>query len=278
MRQKVPCMRSTRYSSSEKVIDVKLAIIGYGNMGLIIERLAKSSGMEIGVIIDPVNPGATHVQMDEETLLDIDVCIDFTHPDVIMDNIEKYAKLGKNAVIGTTGWYDRMEDVKNLVENSGIGLIYSSNFSLGVYIFTRVVERAAELIDKFDIYDVAGIEYHHNRKADSPSGTAIVLANRIKDRIESKEKIVYDMLARRIGPNELHFASVRCGSIAGKHEIIFDSPADSITLTHSAKNREGFAAGALEAAKWIDGRKGFFDIDDLVREMMNIVNGEKLDK
>ncbi len=248
---------------------MKLAIIGYGNMGLIIERLAKSAGMEIGAIVDPVNPNATHEQMDEETLLDIDVCIDFTHPDVIMDNIEKYAMLGKNAVIGTTGWYDHIQDVRMMTENSGIGLLYSSNFSIGINIFNRVVERAAELFDKFDIYDVAGIEYHHNRKADSPSGTAITLANRIKDRIERKEKVVYDMLKRRIEANELHFASVRCGSITGKHEIIFDSPADFITLTHSAKNREGFAAGALEAAKWIHGRAGFFDIDDLVREIMN---------
>jgi len=269
MRPKILFMRFTRYSLKEKVIDVNLAIIGYGNMGIIIGKLAKSHGYEIGAIIDPINPKAASKHMDEETLKEIDVCIDFTHPDVVMDNIRKYAEFGKNAVIGTTGWYDEIADVRKLVESSGIGLVYSSNFSIGVNIFNRVVERAAELINKFDIYDVAGIEFHHNRKADSPSGTAIGLANRLTDRIDRKEKIVYEMLDRRIEPNELHFASVRCGSITGKHEIIFDSSADSIILTHSAKNREGFAVGALEAAKWINGRKGFFDIDDLVREMMN---------
>jgi 4-hydroxy-tetrahydrodipicolinate reductase len=187
----------------------------------------------------------------------------------IMNNIKKYAELGKNAVIGTTGWYDHIEEIRKLVETSGIGLIYSSNFSIGVNIFNRIVERAAELFDKFDMYDVAGIEYHHNRKADSPSGTAIGLANILKDGLARKKEIVYKMMDRRIEPHELHFASVRCGSITGKHEIIFDSNADSIQLIHSAKNREGFAAGALEAAKWIHGRKGFFNIDDLVREIMN---------
>ena len=248
---------------------MNLAIIGYGNMGLIIERLAKTSGMEIGAIVDPFNPGATHGQKDGGSLKDIDVCIDFTHPDAIMNNIKKYAELGKNAVIGTTGWYDHIEEIRKLVETSGIGLIYSSNFSIGVNIFNRIVERAAELFDKFDMYDVAGIEYHHNRKADSPSGTAIGLANILKDGLARKKEIVYKMMDRRIEPHELHFASVRCGSITGKHEIIFDSNADSIQLIHSAKNREGFAAGALEAAKWIHGRKGFFNIDDIVREIMN---------
>jgi 4-hydroxy-tetrahydrodipicolinate reductase len=250
---------------------MNIAIIGYGRMGHEIERAAKEKGITIKSIIDPASEGATHAEISEEALRDVDVAIDFTHPEAVIENIKKVAALGKNMVVGTTGWYDKMDEAKSIVEEANTGLIWSGNFSLGVNIFFRIVGNAANIIDKFDDYDVFVHEFHHNQKADSPSGTALMIGKLLISSIQRKDKIVTEELKRKIEPNELHVSSTRGGSIPGTHIVGFDSKADTIELKHVARSRQGFAVGALRAAEFIKGKKGFFDIDSM---MKGIIGGE----
>lgn len=248
---------------------VKIGLIGYGRMGKIIEKIAKEKGHEISAIIDP-NCDTAQNEINEESLKDAEVCIDFTHPSCIIGNIKKMASLGKNIVVGTTGWYGRMDEVKKIVEENNIGLIWSGNFSIGVNAFFKIVEEAAKVFNNLEDYDIMSSEFHHNKKADSPSGTASMIGTILIDKIERKDKLVTEKLERQIEPNELHLASVRGGSIPGIHSVIFDSPQDTIELKHSARNREGFASGSVMAAEFIEGKKGFFSIKDL---MDNIIGG-----
>jgi len=237
-------------------------------MGKIIEKIALERGHEISTIIDPKNPKATHTEISKESLKDTDVAIDFTSPQSALKNIEKTSSLRKNLVVGTTGWYDQLEKARQIVAKNKTGLIYASNFSIGMNIFSRIVENSAKIIDNFDQYDVGGIELHHNKKADSPGGTAKALAEIIKKNIKRKNKIVYEMVDGQIKPEELHFASARIGFIPGTHKIIMDSNADTIELTHTARNRDGFALGAIFAAEWIRKKTGFYSVDDFMDELM----------
>lgn len=169
-----------------------------------------------------------------------DVCIDFSHATVVLEHIKWAVEWEKPLVIGTTGWESDMKAAHSLVEKSKIGVIFSPNFSLGVAHFIHLLKHArARLLD----YEIAGVEYHHNQKQDRPSGTA----KRISEALNMS----------------MPFASVRCGSITGKHEVLFDSPFDTITLIHEARNREDFAKGALRAAAWIRDKKGWYTLDDL---------------
>lgn len=245
---------------------MNIAIIGYGKMGREIERIANLKGIKVVSIIDPNEKGA-HMQIDENSMRNVDVCIDFTTPNSVIGNIEKISKYKKNIVVGTTGWYGKMGRVRNIVGKSRIGLIYASNFSIGVNLFYRIVENAAKLANKIDAYDVYGCELHHNKKIDSPSGTAKTIGDILIKNIKRKNKLVFDRMDRKIAPNELHFASVRAGSIPGTHIIGFDSSADTIELKHEARNREGFALGAIMAAKWINGKKGLYTIEDMMKSM-----------
>ena len=243
---------------------MKIAIIGYGKMGKEIEKTARARGIEINSIIDPDDDGATHREISESSMEDVDVCIDFSNPNAVIKNIRDAARCGKNIVVGTTGWHSNIDEAKSIVEKSGIGLIYTSNFSIGVNVFFRIVENALKMMDRIDAYDVFGYELHHNKKLDSPSGTAKTLAETIVKNMKRKDRIVYGIVDRKIEPDELHFASVRSGSIPGTHVVGFDSSADTIELKHTARNREGFALGAVMAAEWIKGRKGFFEIKDMM--------------
>ncbi|MBN2423028.1 4-hydroxy-tetrahydrodipicolinate reductase [Candidatus Woesearchaeota archaeon] len=247
---------------------MKIALIGYGKMGHIIEGILKEKNHEIVARIDPFNNEADSRQITKESLKDAEVCIDFTHPDTAVDNIKKISALRKNLVVGTTGWYDKIDDVKKIIQDSGIGFIYASNFSLGVNVFFKMIENSAKIIDKFDSYDISGIEYHHNRKADSPSGTAKTIAGILVENIARKKEINYDRICRKIKPEEVHIASVRCGAIPGTHKVLFDSNADTIELSHTARSREGFARGAVLAAEWIKGKKGFYSIHDLMKDII----------
>jgi len=247
---------------------MKIAIIGYGNMGKTLERVAKQRGHEIVAKIDPYNPEAAQKELTFDAVKDADVCIDFTNQNCVMENIWKICSFKKNIVVGTTGWYDKINDARAAAEQNGVGLIYASNFSIGMNIFFRLVENASKIINLFDSYDVAGIECHHNKKVDSPSGTAKKLSEIIVGSVKRKDRIVYDLGNRKIEPNELQFASLRCGAVPGTHKIIFDSDADTIELLHCARNREGFALGAVMAAEWISGKKGFYEINDLIKEKL----------
>lgn len=255
---------------------VKIALVGFGKMGQTIKRLAdaKSDRFEVVSIIDPmcekkeVDGVPVNKVLTKVNLNGAEVCIDYTHPSVILKNIKIYSDMGINVVVGTTGWYDKMNEVEHMVEVSGIGLIWSGNFSIGVNAFFRMVESAAKVMNKLDDYDTMALEYHHNQKADSPSGTAEMIGKILIDNLDKKDKLFYDKLDRKIEPNELHLASVRGGSIPGIHEVTFDSPQDTITLKHSARNREGFASGTLLAAEFLKDKQGLFTIDDLMTDII----------
>jgi 4-hydroxy-tetrahydrodipicolinate reductase len=245
---------------------MNIAIIGYGQMGEIIERISFARNHTVIATIDPLNANARYKSIDDSSLSEADICIDFTHPDTVLANVQAMINAKKSIVLGTTGWQDHYNEIRQLVEESNIGFIHAANFSPGMNIFYHIVKESSKLIDRFENYDVSGLELHHNKKADSPSGTAKKIAEIILNNIRRKEKTVFDIVDRKIKPDELHFASVRSGSIPGTHTIIFDSAADTIELTHTARNREGFALGAVIAAEWLQGKKGFFTIDDMMRD------------
>lgn len=239
---------------------IKIALIGYGKMGKIIEQMALKNGDAIVARISSQNSDWSPSEIQEA-----DVCIDFSHPQCVIQNIHKAVECGKNLVIGTTGWDDHLSQIITLVNNSSIGALYSPNFSIGAAIFLKTLSEAASLFNSFQDYDVGGTECHHNKKIDSPSGTAKAMANVLLEKLERKKRIIYQ-------PEEhvndaIHISSLRCGSMTGTHSVIFDSSFDSITLTHSSKNREGFANGALHAAHWLKGRKGFFTFENLLGEI-----------
>jgi 4-hydroxy-tetrahydrodipicolinate reductase len=233
-----------------------IAIVGYGRMGHEIEKIAKSQGYQISDIFDTDN------KLEKGSNYDFDVAIEFTEPDQAVDNIKLLSDLGKNVVVGTTGWLDKSEEVRDYVKDAGNGLVWASNFSVGVQIFFRVIESFGRIINHEDGYDLLTHEMHHKNKKDSPGGTAISIAQKLIDRVDRKDKLVIDALQRKIEPNELHASSTRGGDISGTHTVIADSVVDSIELTHRAKNREGFASGSLVAADWIHGKTGFYEFGE----------------
>ncbi|MDR2864732.1 MAG: 4-hydroxy-tetrahydrodipicolinate reductase [Spirochaetaceae bacterium] len=258
---------------------MNIIISGYGRMGKAIAEQALEKGHTISAIIDPDKDASlpekgipVYKDIQELSCLELaksDVAIDFTHPSVALDNIKKFAQKKISLVVGTTGWYDELSEVKKIIENSGSSLLYASNFSLGVNLFYKIVSYTARLFDAFDEYDVAGFEVHHNKKADSPSGTAKSIARIVLDNMDRKTKIVYDKLDRPPENEELHFASLRGGLVPGTHTLYFDSPADTIEITHRARNRNGLAAGAIIAAEWLvntvrSGNNGVYEFTDVL--------------
>ncbi|MBU0471329.1 MAG: 4-hydroxy-tetrahydrodipicolinate reductase [Nanoarchaeota archaeon] len=248
----------------------RITIIGYGKMGQTIERLAKEKGHKIVSIIDPRQEGCFK-EINEESIKGADVCIDFTHPSAAVDNIKKVASFGKNIVVGTTGWYNQMNEVKRIVEKNNIGLIWSGNFLIGVNAFFKIIEESARIFNNLEDYDCLAYEMHHKMKADSPSGTAKMMSDLLIKNLNKKDKAVFKILDRQIEPNELHVASIRGGSIPGTHEVQFDSPDDTVSIKHVARSRNGFANGAIMAAQFIEGKKGFFNINDLMDDMIKKV-------
>ena len=245
---------------------MKISIIGYGKMGHEIERVAKARGIGIASVIDPNEKSASHHEINENSVKDADVVIDFSVPAAVAKNVMTVSSLGKNMVVGTTGWYDSLDEVKDIVRKNGIGFIYSPNFSIGVNLFFKIAEESSKLLNKTNDYDVFVYEGHHNQKVDSPSGTAKALGDIILKNIRRKTKLVFDKLDRKILPEELHVASFRAGYIPGTHVVGFDSEADTIELKHSARSRAGFALGAVMAAEWVKGKKGFFTMQDFMTD------------
>jgi 4-hydroxy-tetrahydrodipicolinate reductase len=211
---------------------------------------------------------ANFKEISQESLRDVDVAIDFTHPSVVIGNIKKIAEQGVNMVIGTTGWYDRMKEVEGIVDEKGIGLIWSGNFSIGVNVFFRIIESAASLIDGLPEYDIAIHEVHHSKKTDSPSGTAQMIGDIILKSTSRKTVVNTEKLDRPIRSEELHITSERIGSVPGIHTVTIDSSADTIELKHTARTRAGFALGAVMAAEFIKGKKGLYSIDDLMNTIV----------
>lgn len=245
---------------------MNIAIIGYGKMGHEIEKAAEAKGISARTI-DPNAGDSDFKEINEESMRNADVCVDFSHPNAVIGNIEKAAKFKKNIVVGTTGWYGNMDKVKRIVKDSGIGLIWSGNFSIGVNAYFKIIENAAKMMNNLNDYDVFVHEFHHNQKADSPSGTAVMIGKIITANMKRKNKVVTEELKRKIEPNELHISSTRAGSIPGTHIVGFDSAADTIELRHTARSRQGFAAGAVMAAEWINNKKGFYTIEDMMKSI-----------
>ncbi len=239
---------------------MNIALIGYGNMGKEIEDIARQSGAH-----DIVSISCTHADesLDKAGITRADVAIDFTSPEVVMHNIREVAALGVPLVVGTTGWYEHMDEVKQIIETSKTGLVYGQNFSVGANIFFQIVAFSSRLFAQFQSYDVFAQEVHHAGKKDSPSGTARKLADIVLANFPAKQTLQDTKVDRQIRKDELHFSSVRGGRNRGRHEITFDSEADQITLTHQAHGRRGFAEGALVAAKFIKGKKGVYSFDDI---------------
>ncbi len=219
---------------------IKIALIGYGKMGKEIDALCRESDAfeVVSISYKNIKDG-----LDLKGIAKSDIAIDFTSKDVVMKNIEAVAKLGKNLVVGTTGWLEEMEMAKKIVEKNKIGLIYSPNFSIGANIFFKIAEFSAKMFAKFPDYDSYGLEIHHKAKLDSPSGTALKIASKIPG---------------------LTFASIRSGRNPGFHEVVFDSVADSIALSHQAHSRVGFAKGALVAAEFIKNKKGVHSFEEII--------------
>lgn len=249
-------------------LSINIALIGYGKMGKIVETIAKKRGHTISAIVDPSEKNATHKAVSAEALKNADACIEFSLPTVALENIKAIAQLKKNHVVATTGWNEKLVDAKSAVQKAGTGFIYASNFSVGVSAFYRVVEAAAKAFNNLSDYDVFGYELHHNRKADSPSGTAKSIGEILLKNMQRKKKLVFEKLDRKIDASEIHIASVRGGDVPGTHSVQFDSSADTIELRHTARNREGFALGAVMAAEWLKGKKGFFTIEDMMKEVI----------
>ena len=227
---------------------MNIAIVGYGKMGRMIEKAAVDRGIEVVLKLDEFN-NARYEGITAENFRGIDVAIDFSIPAAAVENILRIGSLGVNLVVGTTGWQDEMEHVKTMVAGRRIGMVWSPNYSIGVNAFFRIVTEAARLLSHEAGYESWAWEIHHGGKKDAPSGTML--------------KLLADM--KKAGySRKIDVASNRAGSIAGTHEIGFDSPADTITLRHTARSREGFALGAVKAAEWIQGKKGFYEFADIL--------------
>jgi 4-hydroxy-tetrahydrodipicolinate reductase len=226
----------------------RIAIVGYGKMGRLIEQLAPEYGFETALKLDEFN-NSNFEGLTAENFRAIDVAIDFSIPPAVPRNAEGIAALGVNLVIGTTGWQEHVDAVKAAVERHGTGLVWSPNYSIGVNAFFRLVAEAARLLATQPEYGSWAWEIHHSTKKDAPSGTLLKL-------VEQMRQAGY---ARPID-----VSSNRAGAHPGTHEVGFDSAADSITLRHTARSREGFARGALKAAQWVVGKKGFHEFGDIV--------------
>lgn len=225
-----------------------LAIVGYGKMGKLIEQLAPEYGFTVTLKLDEFN-NANGEGVTGPNFRGVDVAVDFSIPAVVRENVEAIAALGVSLVIGTTGWLDDLDAVKSAVARHGIGLVWSPNYSVGVNAFFRLVSRAARLLAAQPQYGAWAWEIHHSTKKDAPSGTLLKL-------VEEMKQAGY---ARPIDTG-----SNRAGSVPGTHEIGFDSSADTITLRHTARSREGFARGALQAAQWVVGKKGFHEFSEIL--------------
>jgi 4-hydroxy-tetrahydrodipicolinate reductase len=227
---------------------MKIALAGYGKMGRMIERIATERGHEIVLRLDEFN-NANFEGITKKNFDAVDVAIDFSIPAAAVGNIERIAAVGVNLVVGTTGWQERAQHVREVVEKAGIGLVWSPNYSVGINAFFRIVATAAKLLSGAPEYEAWAWEIHHSAKKDAPSGTLLKLMDEM----------------RRAGyERRVDVASNRAGSIAGTHEIGFDSFADTITLRHTARSREGFASGAVRAAEWVQGKKGFHEFADIL--------------
>ena len=218
---------------------MNFVLLGCGKTGSLVAEIAKERGHQVRIIEETENKNGT--ALTRESLAGVDAVIDFTTPEAVIPNIEACVRAGANMVVGTTGWYGELDRIQNLVEESGTGFLWASNFSIGVNLFFHIVHMAANAL-RYG-YHGSIMERHHAQKKDAPSGTAVVMQRLVEQLSGVKPEIT----------------SLREGETVGLHVFLLDSPADTIMLTHDAKNRRGFAQGAVRAAEWIAGKKGFYE-------------------
>jgi 4-hydroxy-tetrahydrodipicolinate reductase len=229
---------------------MKIALVGYGKMGRMIEQAAQSRGHEIIARFD-IDNNVRGAGLTKETLAGADVAIEFSTPESALDNLRRLLELRVPTVVGTTGWSRHLDEVRALAAKHEASLVYGANFSVGVNLFFKVAQYAAELFSQYDAYDPFLIEHHHKFKMDAPSGTALVI-----------EKLMRESYGERL----LQSLSVRAGYAPGTHEVGFDSEADTVRLTHTARSRQGFAVGAVVAAEMITSRRGVHEFSELLFE------------
>ncbi len=234
---------------------MKIALVGYGKMGHMIENCAKAAGHEVVATVDVASKDASNLVAvgDYAAVAEVvkksgaEGVIEFSHPAAVIGNLKALIPLGLPLVVGTTGWASSEDEIEKLCASCSGTVMRSSNFSIGVNMFYKIVEEAAKIMAEYSDYDVAVWEAHHNQKADSPSGTALEVARRVMSGNKTKTEMVFDAFHERPKANQLHVSSTRVGFVPGTHTVFFDSPADEIELTHRARSREGFAKGSVVA-------------------------------
>ncbi len=228
-----------------------IAIVGCGKMGQLVEQLAPEYGLEVRAKFTRSN-NLHDAGITSEALRGVDAAIEFTTPEAAPDNLRRLASLGINTVCGTTGWFEQLPMIRETILGAKTALVFSPNFSVGVNVFIETVARAASFFAKYPEYEAWGWEIHHSTKKDAPSGTLKKLAEEIRASGYTRT---------------LTLTANRAGAHPGTHEIGFDSAADTVTLRHTARNREGFARGALRAARWVAGKNGVFEFREILGEL-----------
>ena len=236
---------------------MKIALIGYGKMGKTIEQIALNRGHQIVSIVDINNPE----EFQSDNFKSADVAIEFTTPATAFDNYMKSFAAGVPVVSGTTGWLDRIGEIKEKCAKEGKTFFYASNFSIGVNIFFALNKYLAKIMNNFPVYNVSMTETHHIHKLDAPSGTAITLAEGILENVDRKERWTLETAEQ---PTDLPIHAIREGEVPGIHEVTYESDVDYISIKHDAKSRAGFALGAVVAAEFTAGKKGFLGMDDML--------------
>ena len=247
---------------------MRAVIVGYGSMGREVERVLAERGHTVAARVDAAPGRGDAPVLTSEVAAGADVAIEFSTADAVIGNARLYASFGLNAVVGTTGWQAKLDELKAIVAASSIGYLHGSNFSIGAHLFFSLVAHASRMLNPLPEYDILSWEVHHKRKKDSPSGTALSMAKVVTSNSTRKTKVVTGRLDRAIAPDELHVASVRGGEVPGIHTVLLDSLYDTVEITHSARSRGGFALGAVRAAEWLAGRKGLFEVTDFIGDLL----------
>jgi len=246
---------------------LRIALIGYGRMGREVHEIMRERQWPEPLIIDPRVEHAVPAARDAD-LAGIDMCIEFTEPGQAVENILDALRQNTPVVSGSTGWLDREEEVRNAARTTGGAVLHGNNFSIGVAVFNAVVERAALLLGRFPQYDISLHEIHHRGKKDVPSGTALMLAESILRHHGGKVRAESLSAAGPFDSETLYISAARTGSVIGEHVVTADSAADEIRLLHRAKGRRGFAEGALTAAEWLQGKSGYYTLEDMVHDII----------
>ena len=241
---------------NKRGIKMRIALIGYGKMGKLLHTLCSQRGFEVVSIIDKSNI-TYNKNIDKESLNGAEVALEFTQPEGVIKRVRALAQYGVNIVIGTSGWYEKIEEVENLAIDNKIGIIYGANFSIGMNLFFQAIDYLSKMMAQIPDYDLYAYEEHHNMKKDRPSGTAKYITSLLKKNQSN------------ISPN-FEFESIRAGKKPGTHLVGYDGEFDFIELKHLARERSAFVSGALKSAQWLDGKRGFYNYSDYFKEIFGI--------